>query len=263
MSLYQTIAELLQFILPKFYKERYFKKNEKLTTKNFSELGLEPEILWVKNYLSQDSVMMDVGANTGSFIYQLETKLSPQNIFAFEPNKKLFRRLKRIFSNVNIFPIALSDSNGEAKFKVPIIKGKRRTSRGTLNTDFKEVDEEGVYTEKVQVQRLDEWMQTQNFSRIDFIKIDVEGNEMKTLRGATETIQKFMPTLMVEMEQRHHMENIWKFILEIESWGFTGNYLNRQYFKLEKISEKILSENSLDEKNKMNYINNIIFIPKN
>ena len=132
-----------------------------------------------------------------------------------------------------------------------------------MNTDFKEVDEEGVYTEKVQVQRLDEWMQTQNFSRIDFIKIDVEGNEMKTLRGATETIQKFMPTLMVEMEQRHHMENIWKFILEIESWGFTGNYLNRQYFKLEKISEKILSENSLDEKNKMNYINNIIFIPKN
>lgn len=263
MSLYQQLAENLQYISPSFYKQRYFKNLKNLTKENFSGRNVEPELVWIKEYLNSNAVIFDIGANVGTFLYQFENKLKHQNIYAFEPNKKLNIRLKRLFPSMNISAVALSDENTTAQFKVPIIKGKMVASRGTLNTSYKEKDEENSYTETVKVVKLDDWAKSKNIQKIDFIKIDVEGNEMKTLFGGKETIQKFRPTLMVEMEQRHHEQPIWNEISEVESWGFNANYLNRKTFTLEKLTEEILTKNISDEKNKTDYINNIIFLPKN
>ncbi|MDF2553482.1 MAG: FkbM family methyltransferase [Chryseobacterium sp.] len=262
MSLYQQLAENLQYISPSFYKQRYFKSLNNLSKENFSKRNVEPELVWIKEYLQNDAVIFDIGANVGTFLYQFENKLNHQNIYAFEPNKKLSVRLKRLFPSMNISSIALSDENTTAEFKVPIIKGKMVASRGTLNTSYREKDEEKSYTETVEVVKLDDWTQSKNIQKIDFIKIDVEGNEMKTLFGGKNTIQKFKPTLMVEMEQRHHEQPIWNEISEVESWGFEAKYLNRNNFELEKLTEEILIKNTADEKNKTDYINNIIFISK-
>ncbi|WP_292010289.1 FkbM family methyltransferase [Chryseobacterium sp.] len=263
MSLYQRIAEQLQYISPNFYKKRYFKSLNNLSKDNFSKRNVEPELVWIKEYLSPESVIFDIGANVGTFLYQFEDKLNPKNIYAFEPNKKLFTRLKRLFPKMHVSPVALSDEKTTAEFKVPVINGKMVPSRGTLNTSYKEKGEEKSYTEKVDVISLDEWLLTQNLKRLDFIKIDVEGNEMKTLLGAKKTIRHFFPTLMVEMEQRHHEKPIWSEIAELESWGYDSHYLNRNHFQLEKLTEEIILGNTHDEKNKTAYINNIIFIPKN
>ncbi|MCY0969938.1 FkbM family methyltransferase [Chryseobacterium wangxinyae] len=263
MSLYQQLAENLQYISPTFYKERYFKNLKYLTKDNFSQRNVEPELVWIKEYLNDDAVIFDIGANVGTFLYQFESKLKHQNIYAFEPNKKLNTRLKRLFPSMNISSVALSDENTTAEFKVPVIKGKMVASRGTLNTSYKEKGEERSYTETVEVVKLDDWTKSKNLQKIDFIKIDVEGNEMKTLFGGKETIQHYKPTFMVEMEQRHHDKPIWNKISEVESWGFEANYLNRISFALERLTHEILLKNISDEKNKTDYINNIIFIPKN
>ena len=263
MSLYQQLAEKLQYISPSFYKQRYFKSLHHLTKENFSKRNVEPELVWIKEYLQNDAVIFDIGANVGTFLYQFENKLKHQNIYAFEPNKKLNVRLKRLFPLMNISSVALSDENTTAEFKVPIIKGKMVASRGKLNTSYKEKDEENSYTETVEVVKLDDWVKVQSIRKIDFIKIDVEGNEMKTLFGGKNTIIQFKPLLMVEMEQRHHDQPIWNEISEVESWGFEAKYLNRNNFELEKLTEEILTKNTTDEKNKTEYINNIIFIPKN
>ncbi len=263
MSLYQQLAEKLQYISPGFYKQRYFKSLKNLTKANFSARNVEPELVWIKDYLQNDAVIFDIGANVGTFLYQFENKLNHENIYAFEPNKKLNIRLKRLFPSMNISSVALSDENTTAQFKVPVIKGKIVASRGTLNTSYREKDEEHSYTETVEVLKLDEWVKSGNIKKIDFIKIDVEGNEIKTLYGGQNTIKQFKPTLMVEMEQRHHQHPIWNEISEVESWGYEANYLNRGNFEIEKLTEETLIKNTADEKNKTDYINNIIFIPKN
>ncbi len=263
MSLYQQLAEKLQYISPSFYKQRYFKSLHQLTKENFSKRNVEPELVWIKEFLPKNAVILDIGANVGTFLYQLQNSLSHSNIYAFEPNKKLNKRLKRLFPTMHILPFALSDENTTAEFKVPIIKGKMVASRGTLNTSYKEKDEENNYTETVEVIKLDHWAKSKNIQKIDFIKIDVEGNEIKTLHGGKNTIIQFKPVLMVEMEQRHHEQPIWNEISEVESWGFEAKYLNRNNFELEKLTEEILIKNTADEKNKTEYINNIIFIPKN
>jgi len=263
MSLYQQLAEKLQYISPGFYKKRYFKKLHHLSKENFSQRNVEPELVWIKEYLSAKATILDIGANVGTFLYHLENTLHHQNIYAFEPNKKLNTRLKRLFPSMKILPYALSDENTTAEFKVPVINGKVVASRGTLNTSYKEKGEEKSYTEKVEVVTLDHWAAKEHIKTIDFIKIDVEGNEMKTLRGGKNTIRQFKPTLMVEMEQRHHYQPIWKEISEIVNWGFEVKYLNRNTFTLDPLTEEILIKNTSDEKNKTEYINNIIFIPKN
>jgi FkbM family methyltransferase len=39
------------------------------------------------------------------------------------------------------------------------------------------------------------------FKKLDFIKIDVEGYELEILKGATKTIQKFKPKMLIEINQ--------------------------------------------------------------
>ncbi|TXF75018.1 FkbM family methyltransferase [Chryseobacterium sp.] len=263
MWLYRRITYQLQFILPGLYKERYFKNLKSLSEENFSERNVEPELVWIKNYLNKKSVILDIGANAGSFLYQLEKKLDNDNIFAFEPNQKLYRRLRRIFPKMNILPFAISDENKTAEFKIPVINGKALNTRGTLKTSFKETGEHTNVTHQVKVIKLDDWAGIDNLTRLDFIKIDVEGNEMHTLKGAVNTIIKFRPTLMVEMEQRHHEEKILNFILQVEKWGYDAQFLNRETFQLEKLTETIIEQQANNEfKNRQQYINNIIFTPQ-
>ena len=263
MSFYHFLTETSQYIIPQIYKQRFFKKQVRLSRENIFERKVEPELLWLTEFLPKDAVFMDVGANVGHFLYQLEYHLFPQNIFAFEPNKALNRKLKRLFPKVNLFSVALSDENTVAEFKIPVLKGEKVNSRGTLQVDFHEENEEKFVIEKVKVVKLDDFEPLKNLKKLDFIKIDVEGNEMQTLRGAKKTIEKFKPILMVEMEQRHHKENLWTLISEIADWGYSVNFLDRKTLQPKLLTEEFLNQQNPDNvKNYKDYINNIIFLPR-
>ena len=277
MSVYSKLAENLQYISPTYYKSRFFKKLKGLSAQNLLERKVEPEFLWIKEILTKKSIFIDVGANVGAYLYTLENHLKPENIYAFEPNQQLFKRLKRLFPKVNLLSFALSDVSTIAEFKIPVINGERVHTRGTLQTSIKEKNEEKTILQKVEVKPLDDLVfdevyieqdrnaQTNKFNlkKLDFIKIDVEGNEMQTLRGAKKTIEKFKPILMVEMEQRHHKENLWTLISEIADWGYSVNYLDRKTLQPKLLTEEFLNQQNPDNvKNYKDYINNIIFLPR-
>jgi len=141
MSIYSQAAELLQFISPEFYKQRFFKKLIGLNASNILERKVEPEMLWLKDFLPENAVFFDVGANVGAYLFLLENQLKPENIYAFEPNKALNIRLRRLFPKINLSETALSNENTIAKFKVPIMNGKAVNSRGTLQKNLKEAGE--------------------------------------------------------------------------------------------------------------------------
>ncbi|WP_028122370.1 FkbM family methyltransferase [Epilithonimonas tenax] len=268
MSIYSKLAENLQYISPSFYKSRFFKKLKGLNAHNLLERKVEPEFLWIKNVLAEDAVFMDVGANVGAYLFLLEDHLKPDHIFAFEPNPQLFKRLERLFPKVNLSSVALSDVSTVAEFKIPVINGEKVHTRGTLQTSIKEKNEEKTMLQKVEVKPLDHLVfdaaqrDKIHLKKLDFIKIDVEGNEMQTLRGAKKTILKYQPILMVEMEQRHHEDHLWTLILEIADWGYSVNYLDRETLQLKTLTEEFLNQQNPDDvKNYKDYINNIIFLP--
>ena len=261
MSLYSQLAENLQFVSPSVYKSRFFKKLIGLRRDNALERKVEPELVWIKEFLPKNAVFMDIGANVGSFLYYLEYHLFPENMYAFEPNKTLYKRLRRLFPKVNSYNIALSNENTTAQFKIPVMNGETIHSRGTLQTDLKEEGEQKTILQKVKVLTLDEWALINNIPRLDFIKIDVEGNEHLTLKGAEQTIKKYRPNMMVEIEQRHHNTPIWNIIEEVENWGYKAYYLNRNSFKPERLTKDFIdSQNAEFVKDYRNYINNIIFL---
>lgn len=250
----------MQYVSPTYYKSRFFKKLKNLDVHNLLSRKVEPEFFWIRNFLSEDAVILDIGANVGAYIFVLENYLKPENIYAFEPNPQLFKRLKRLFPKINLFSFALSDENKTSEFKIPVINGEKIHTRGTLHTEIVEKNEEKIILQKVEVKSLDDL--DLNFQRLDFIKIDVEGNEMQTLRGARKTIEKFRPILMIEMEQRHHKENLWTLISEISAWNYSPNYLDRETLQLKPLTEDFINaQNAENVKNYKDYINNIIFFP--
>lgn len=50
----------------------------------------------------------------------------------------------------------------------------------------------------IEVRTLDNWLSLINPAKIDWIKMDVEGAELKVLQGGIQTIEKFKPKIMVE-----------------------------------------------------------------
>ncbi|MDO4763977.1 MAG: FkbM family methyltransferase [Flavobacteriaceae bacterium] len=257
---YSALAQHFSFISPTIYKSRFYKKLIQLNKNNIFERNIEPELLWLKDFLPQKAIFFDIGAGNGDYIYFLDYLLFPENIYAFEPNKKLCKRLKNLFSKINFFPIALSDENLSGILSFPIIDKEEFPEKSTLNPISADEDTK-VFTQKVEVCKLDDWANKREFLRLDFIKIDVVGHELKVLEGAKETIQKFEPTLMVKIEQKHYEQDIWEVIKEIEKLDYSAHYLCRENFILKPLQANILEEKNkdLNEENSR-YIKNFIFI---
>ncbi|MCO8273797.1 FkbM family methyltransferase [Actinoplanes sp. TRM 88003] len=55
----------------------------------------------------------------------------------------------------------------------------------------------------VDVTTVDRLVRAAGLTRLDFVKIDVEGAELHVLHGAADTIDRFRPTLFIEIEARH------------------------------------------------------------
>jgi hypothetical protein len=67
--------------------------------------------------------------------------------------------------------------------------------------------------------RLDDYA----LDRVGFIKIDVEGHELAVLKGAEATIRGSMPSLLVEIEERHSLcgiQNVTAFLTGLRYEGF-------------------------------------------
>ena len=55
----------------------------------------------------------------------------------------------------------------------------------------------------IQCQRIDDLVREFDLNRVDFIKMDVEGMEVQSLRGAAETIRKWKPRLAISAYHFH------------------------------------------------------------
>ena len=104
-----------------------------------------------------------------------------------------------------------------ATLSVPIDRGRLARGSATVRAVSQTVGETIV----VPVRTLDSF----EFERVDAIKIDVEGAELDVLRGATATLERAHPLLLVEIEQRHHAGSIAAVFAWLENLGYEGMVL--------------------------------------
>jgi FkbM family methyltransferase len=129
-------------------------------------------------------IVLDIGANIGLHTLHLARRVgSCGQVLAFEPNTIAREELlKNIYmnhiKNVKVLEIALWERDGEEVFYFPE-DGMEAMGGLQRNSQFKV-----AYESKVQTARLDTILTQLEVRRIDFIKIDVEGAELRVLRGA-------------------------------------------------------------------------------
>lgn len=137
--------------------------------------------------LPDDGVMLDVGSNWGYFPLLMASRPSfSGKILAFEPVPSTHADLVEVITQagleewVETLACAIGETDGTLAMRVPRHSGLAR------------FDEKG--DTKVEVRRLD----SLHLSRIDVIKIDVEGHELGVFKGAEETLRRLGPVLIFE-----------------------------------------------------------------
>ena len=166
-----------------------------------SVVDFDPESLTADfTAVPKAGVVMDVGGNIGAVAIYLAAKVGPAGqIIAYEPDERnlaLFRRnLKANGSpaQVQLVPKGISDREGTLEF----YSGGNYTS-SFQKTDYIQRKVEKYNVVRIPVTTLDAEAARLNLTRLDFVKMDIEGSEVSALQGAHATLQRFHPPIIVE-----------------------------------------------------------------
>jgi FkbM family methyltransferase len=145
--------------------------------------------------LRPGDVFVDVGANAGLYTLFAAAAVGPSGrVIACEPSGREQARLRanlalNDFPQVELLKAALGDAPGTASLRLA-----ERYLAGH-NSMFL-TPPGAVREEVVTVTTLDRVLATA--ARCDCVKIDVEGAELRVLRGGADTLARFRPKLLIE-----------------------------------------------------------------
>ena len=170
--------DLNEYIDSSIYFNGYFEKD---TTRAITTLCRE------------GMYIIDIGANIGAHTLKFSQLVGKTGkVIAFEPMERASKKLKRNlelndFDNVVVENYALS--NVESKEKITVSFTNSWPIRGEAKTD----------QSLVSLTTLDLYVARENVSKVDIIKLDVDGYEHKVLTGSKKVLQKFKPIIVMEL----------------------------------------------------------------
>jgi FkbM family methyltransferase len=164
----------------------------------------------------EGTVAIDVGAHVGVMSIVLAYCVGPGGkVVAFEPHPGNLARLQENLelnqlANIQVFPVALNSVDGETDLHLSsdpayhsiVTVDRPRTARTSI---------------RISSLRLDTVWRKLGWPTVSFVKIDVEGAELRVLEGARETLRKCLPTLLIEARDVEHYR-------ELLSWLATYGY---------------------------------------
>ncbi len=168
----------------------------------------EPHIVaqFVKN-IKEGDICLDIGANIGHHtIIMSQSTGKNGHVYAFEPITYIRQQMENSLElngikNVTTIPDALSNKEG----KMTLFINPENVAGSSFVND---AENEKL---NVDVKTLDSY----NFEKVDFMKIDVEGFEYNVLRGAEQTIAKHHPKILFEFSPAYYRKNSPSDILDI------------------------------------------------
>lgn len=226
--------------------------------KNKDDIG---GIAYINSEIKEGQTVLDIGAHKAGYLYFMLKQVGDKGkVFAFEPQSNLYQYLKKIkelfkWDNVILEHLALSDSAGTVTLYIPTNKVSKASSPGATIVEHKDLSHLGA-TENVSTETLDSYCSRHNI-KPEFLKIDVEGNELRIFQGGINTLKKHKPKIIVEIEARHvGHEKVLETFKFMESLGYNGHILHG----LNRIPLTNFSFDKFQNENDMkNYCNNFIF----
>ena len=223
-----------------------------------------PDIRLVASLCEPSRISLDIGADLGEFTIAMLA--SSRSVIAFEPRPAQAHDLAAMFdvvgAAVRVEAVALSDKPGTTAMRVV----ETEPGRSTIDAGNKLGDVSGgnIRSIDVPVKRLDDL----SLDNVGLIKIDVEGHEIAVLQGATQTLARNRPSIVVEAEERHHPNAIAEITGLLTGLGYAG------YFDLDGARRTISDFDPAKHQDPANvgsredgwaghgiYVNNFVFLP--
>jgi FkbM family methyltransferase len=183
----------------------------------------DPALRVVLGLIRKGDTVVDIGANWGFFTANFARLVGRAgHVHAVEPDPTHRGSLEAISArhgNVTLYPIGLSDREGEGVLHVPIMEGRPIGALASLTVPSGRAT---IAHQRVPVKltRLDALLPDD--ARVAFVKCDVEGHELAVLRGADALLRRDHPAILVEIEQRHQAEDIRHTFEHLARLGYTG-----------------------------------------
>lgn len=163
---------------------------------NYENDKISGERSFIKNLsiflASSRGVFVDVGANIGNYSKLVRSVATSIDIYAFEPHPKTFNKLKSQSKKNNYVTINAACGDAETKLRLYDYGGEKSgSSHASLYQDaIKKIRQERPESWEVNVTTIDTFIKKYKINRISLLKIDTEGNELKVLYGAKESIRE-------------------------------------------------------------------------
>jgi FkbM family methyltransferase len=157
---------------------------------------------WMKGVVKRGMVVADVGANFGYYAVQLSRLVGPEGqVHAFEPSARYRERLldhlrRNECENVAVSDYGLSDHSYEEKLYGDEISAA---------LDWADYAKPPTIEETIRLRTLDSYVDEAGLTRLDFIKVDIDGHEPRFVAGAMQTLRRFRPIILMEFAQLNLM----------------------------------------------------------
>ena len=179
----------------------------------------EEELSFLGKIVRRADVTVDVGACLG--LYTRELARLSRHVHAFEPSSDMAAVLRRTSKpNVTVHEIALSDRSGEAELVTP--RGGDDLVHALASIEpIATLAADPLASQRVSTARLDAIID----DHVAFVKIDVEGHELRVLDGARGLIERSRPVFLVEAEERHRPGATRSVTRFFRNFGYEGCFI--------------------------------------
>ena len=167
--------------------------------------SFEPnEFAFLDRMLQPGMVFVDVGANDGYYTLFAANRVGPSGrVLAVEPSSRERSNLERNIArnrlaNVTVLPVALGAESGNADLRLAQGKHSGHNTLGNFAND-------GVLAESVEtveVLTLDRVVSDLALTKLDVVKIDVEGAEASVIAGGRQVLKAMRPLILLEISDR-------------------------------------------------------------
>jgi len=189
----------------------------------------ERELQFLHKFVRPNDQVVDLGACTGLYSVPLARLVGANGkVFAFEPVPETFHLLKRVCTflgvrgRTKLLNMAVGDVDSQVEISVPLREegyfdpGLSHLSMRKNLTDEKSADAFGrLKIIRQKMIKLDSMID--EFSNLTFIKMDIEGAELKALRGMSTVVDQFRPSILMEYTI-HFLKGMGEGAADFEDW---------------------------------------------